>query len=191
MKHSSVGQLSVGIFALACLLAVALTVPLATADRGALDQVARSPKLSGPELPSATTGGTLGSALGLDLVKAVVTAYSSTPDQTDETPWLTASCTPTRPGIIALSRDLLRTFTADAPFEFGDMVLVAGVGVFLVEDTMAPRWRNRADIWFPTRLQAQRWGRRNAVLAPVVELDRATDLVAAERLSDLVDVLTP
>ena len=35
--------------------------------------------------------------------------------ETDDTPFLTAMCTVTAPGVIALSRDLLRTFTPGAP----------------------------------------------------------------------------
>jgi 3D (Asp-Asp-Asp) domain-containing protein len=124
--------------------------------------------------------------MDLDFVQAVVTGYSSTPDQTDDTPWLTAWSTQTRPGVIALSRDLLRTFTEGAPFDFGDRILVAGVGVFLVEDTMADRWTNRADIWFRTRTQAQQWGRRETLLALVQEEARV-DLVAEDQLLTILE----
>jgi 3D (Asp-Asp-Asp) domain-containing protein len=128
--------------------------------------------------------------MDLDFVQAVVTGYSSTPDQTDETPWLTAWSTQTRPGVIALSRDLLRTFTDGAPFDYGDRILVAGVGVFLVEDTMADRWTSRADIWFPTRQQAQQWGRRETLLARVQEEARV-DVVAEDQLAAILDEPQP
>jgi 3D (Asp-Asp-Asp) domain-containing protein len=128
--------------------------------------------------------------MGLEFIRAVVTGYSSTPDQTDETPWLTAWSTQTRPGVIALSRDLLRTFTAGAPFDFGDKILVAGVGIFLVEDTMASRWTNRADIWFPTRLQARQWGLKETLLAKVRDEARV-DLVAEDQLAALLDEFQP
>ena len=72
-----------------------------------------------------------------------------------------------RPGIVALSRDLLREYTAGAPFGFGDRVEVVGVGKFLVEDTMASRFHKRVDIWFATRGEAQRWGKRRHVLRAV------------------------
>jgi 3D (Asp-Asp-Asp) domain-containing protein len=94
-----------------------------------------------------------------------VTAYSSTPDQTDSTPFLTASNRRVRPGIVALSRDLLREYTPGAPFMFGDEVEIRGVGVFTVEDTMNPRYEKRVDIWFTSRNQARQWGRQELCLA--------------------------
>jgi 3D (Asp-Asp-Asp) domain-containing protein len=103
----------------------------------------------------------------LDFVPAVATGYSSAHDETDASPWITATETHTRPGVIALSRDLLQTFTEDAPFDYGDVVLVAGVGVFRVEDTMNARWTGRADIWFPTKAKARRWGRRKVLVARI------------------------
>ena len=94
-----------------------------------------------------------------------VTAYSSTRDQTDSTPFVTASNTRVRPGIVALSRDLLREFTPGAPFSYGDRVEIEGVGTFLVEDTMHKRYEKRVDIWFASRAAARRWGRRDLTLA--------------------------
>lgn len=101
----------------------------------------------------------------LDFHAVVVTGYSSSREETDSTPFLTASMTQVRTGCLALSRDLLRTFTPEAPFDFGDWVVLPGTGVFIVEDTMHPRWKNRADIWFPDRRQAIRWGRQKSLIA--------------------------
>ena len=95
----------------------------------------------------------------------VVTGYTSSVRETDSTPFITASMTRVRPGCLALSRDLLRTFTPEAPFDFGDWVVIPGVGIFIVEDTMNARWRNRADIWFNRRRDAVHWGRRQALIA--------------------------
>lgn len=100
-------------------------------------------------------------------IQVTVTGYSSTPDQTDATPFLTASNTRTRRGVIALSRDLLREYTPGAPFAFGDLVELEGVGIFRVEDTMARRFRRRADIWFSSRTAAIRWGRRQLVASKI------------------------
>ncbi|NNF06020.1 MAG: 3D domain-containing protein [Candidatus Eisenbacteria bacterium] len=94
-------------------------------------------------------------------IEVTVTAYSSTVDQTDDTPFITASNTRVRRGIIALSRDLLREYTPGAPFEFGDVVEIPGVGNFFVEDTMNKRYTKRADIWFEHRADAYTWGRQN------------------------------
>jgi 3D (Asp-Asp-Asp) domain-containing protein len=96
-----------------------------------------------------------------------VTGYCSRVEETDADPFLTAMCTVTGSGVIALSRDLLRTFTPGAPFDFGDKVLLPGAGVFSVEDTMHPRWQRRADIWFPNIDEAHAWGRRVGFLARV------------------------
>lgn len=97
----------------------------------------------------------------------VVTGYASRTIETDSSPTITASMTSVSPGCLALSRDLLRTFTDDAPFDFGDWVLVPGVGVFKVQDTMADRWERRGDIWFPTRDAALQWGRRRVLVGRI------------------------
>ncbi|MCK4413244.1 MAG: 3D domain-containing protein [Candidatus Eisenbacteria sp.] len=105
----------------------------------------------------------------LEFRKIVVTGYTSSRRETDSTPFLTASMTRVRQGCLALSRDLLRTFTPGAPFDFGDYVMLPGVGVFIVEDTMNARWRNRGDIWFADRSTALHWGHRRAWIARLPE----------------------
>lgn len=90
-----------------------------------------------------------------------VTGYSSCSSETDDSPGLTAANTRTRTGIIALSQDMLREFTPGAPFSFHDRVEIPGLGQFMVEDTMHPRWARRADIWFPSKAAAMQWGRRS------------------------------
>lgn len=135
-----------------------------------------------PPSPSTPDGG----LLGLDFVDVVITGYSSTQDQTDESPWITANATRTRPGVIALSRDLLRTYTPGAPFDFGERILVAGVGIFQVEDTMHDRWKKRADIWFPSRAKARRWGRKHKLIAHVADQHPQMLLVAEESHLNLI-----
>lgn len=103
------------------------------------------------------------------VARVACTAYTSCICETDSTPDLTASLTAPDRGTIALSRDLLREFTPGAPFRFGDRVELIGVGVFRVEDTMAPRWHRRADIWLPTTEEASIWGRRTVLLARFAE----------------------
>jgi 3D (Asp-Asp-Asp) domain-containing protein len=99
----------------------------------------------------------------------LVTAYTSSPSETDSTPDITASNTIPKPGTIALSRDLLRTFTPGAPFEFGDKLLIPGVGVFEAHDTMHSRWKGKADIWFASREKARAWGRRTVFVTEVAD----------------------
>jgi 3D (Asp-Asp-Asp) domain-containing protein len=102
-------------------------------------------------------------------IRVIATAYTSEVGQTDESPLVTAMNTEVREGVIALSQDLLRSFTPGAPFDFGDVVEAKGIGRFQVEDTMHPRWQKRADIWFPTRADAMRWGSRHVLLKRVTE----------------------
>lgn len=114
-------------------------------------------------------------------VKVVTTGYSSSPFETDSTPRITASNTTTRPGIIALSRDLLQPYTPDAPFTFGDRVWLDGLGEFIVEDSMNRRWQRRADIWFPSRHQALDFGRREVYLS---KIDGDHNLLGMNALDD-------
>lgn len=90
-------------------------------------------------------------------IPVTVTAYSSTPDQTDASPdiaawgdnvWrLQGIGTPA----VAISRDL-------------EPWLRPGATVHLVADRMAERWERRVDLWFASRGEAARWGVRRGVL---------------------------
>ncbi len=81
-----------------------------------------------------------------------VTAYSSTPDQTNDMPFTTAWMTPVRDGVIAANF-----------LPFGSMVRfpdVYGDKVFYVEDRMNARYTYRVDIWMYTRQEARQFGLR-------------------------------
>lgn len=80
----------------------------------------------------------------------IVTAYSSTPDQTDSTPFTTASGTNVRDGIIA-SNFLKFGAKVQFPKLYGDKI-------FIVEDRMAPKNNHKMDIWFPDRQSAKQFG---------------------------------
>ena len=72
------------------------------------------------------------------LVRA--TAYSSTVDQTDDSPFITASNTYVRDGIVAANF---------LPFKTKIMIPeLFGNKVFTVEDRMHRRFSDRVDIWF-------------------------------------------
>ncbi|MEK7604093.1 MAG: hypothetical protein AAB461_03200 [Patescibacteria group bacterium] len=78
------------------------------------------------------------------------TAYSSTIDQTDDTPFITASQTYVRDGVIAAN--FLPFGTAvKIPDLYGDKI-------FIVEDRMNKRYLQRVDIWFPERQSALEFG---------------------------------
>lgn len=83
-------------------------------------------------------------------IVVVATAYSSTPDQTDDTPFITASGTIVRDGIIATNFLPFGT-KIKIPDIYGDKI-------FVVEDRMNRRYWHRVDIWFPDRQSALEFG---------------------------------
>lgn len=83
-------------------------------------------------------------------MKIPVTAYSSTVDQCDDTPFITASGTHVRDGIIAANFLPIGT-KVRFPDAYGDKV-------FVVEDRMNARYTYHADIWMETREKAKQWG---------------------------------
>lgn len=92
------------------------------------------------------------------------TAYNSLAGQTDSTPFITATGTRTRPGVVALSRDMLRLFPYGTRITIEDLSgrynnLLRG-RTFIVEDTMAARKTGSLDIWMSTRSQAINFGAR-------------------------------
>jgi 3D (Asp-Asp-Asp) domain-containing protein len=84
------------------------------------------------------------------------TAYSSTVDQTDDTPFITASGTLVRPGVVAANFLPIGTYLR-IPDYYGDMI-------FVVEDRMNERYNKRLDIWMETRDQAIKWGIRHVTI---------------------------
>lgn len=82
-----------------------------------------------------------------------LTAYTSSPEETDDTPFITASGSRTRDGIVATN---LLPFGTKVmiPEHFGDKI-------FTVEDRMHPRMTNGMDVWMETKTDARRLGVRN------------------------------
>ena len=88
---------------------------------------------------------------GIITREIIVTAYSSTPDQTDSTPFITASGQIVRDGIIA-SNFLPFGTKVQFPQLFGSKT-------FQVEDRMHRKYNDsRVDIWFPDRKSAEIFG---------------------------------
>ena len=83
-------------------------------------------------------------------IRVFVTAYSSTPEQTDDTPFTTASGKQVREGIVATNLLPLGT-KIKIPEIYGNKV-------FVVEDRMNPRNDQHVDIWFPTYWEARYLG---------------------------------
>ncbi len=86
--------------------------------------------------------------------KVTLTAYSSTVDQTDDTPFIAASGKRVYDGMIATNFLPFGT-KVKIPELFGDKV-------FTVDDRMNRRYTERVDIWFSERSDAIRFGIRTA-----------------------------
>ncbi|MBI2639839.1 MAG: 3D domain-containing protein [Candidatus Sungbacteria bacterium] len=87
-------------------------------------------------------------------VRLYITAYSSSPDETDDTPFITASGKRVRHGIVA-SNYLPLGAKIKIPDIFGETV-------FVVEDRMHRRFNDRIDIWMPTKRDALVFGKKLA-----------------------------
>jgi len=92
-------------------------------------------------------------------VPVSITAYNPVPDQTDDTPFITASADYVRDGIVALSYDLEKTLE----LEFGDIVVLETIngeflGEFEFQDRMNKRWRNKVDIFMWKVQDAKKFG---------------------------------
>ncbi len=79
-----------------------------------------------------------------------MTAYSSTEDQTDDTPFITASGAHVADGIVAANFLPLHT-RVKIPSLYGEKI-------FVVEDRMNRRYTERMDIWMETREAALKFG---------------------------------
>ncbi len=84
--------------------------------------------------------------------RVVATAYNSEVGQTDSTPFITASGTTVRHGVIAANFLPIGT-KVKIPAYYGDQV-------FVVEDRMNPRYYQRLDIWMESKAEAKQFGVR-------------------------------
>lgn len=89
-------------------------------------------------------------------VTVEMSAYSSTPDQTDSSPFITAKGTYVRDGIVAANFLPMGT-RIKIPSLYGDKV-------FIVEDRMNKRYWQNVDIWMKDRQSAKNFGRRRIVI---------------------------
>lgn len=90
-------------------------------------------------------------------INMLITAYSSTPWETDESPFITASGSQVRDGIVANNK-----------YPFGTKIRIPelyGDKVFVVEDRMHWEKSNyQLDIWFPEHEQALNFGAKIATV---------------------------
>lgn len=83
-----------------------------------------------------------------------VSAYTSSPEETDDTPNITASGTRTRDGIVAANFLPLGT-RIQLPDLYGDKI-------FIVEDRMHRRFSDSVDVWMPHKASAITFGRKTS-----------------------------
>ena len=84
--------------------------------------------------------------------ETIVTAYSSSVDETDDTPFLTASGEYVRDGIVAANF-----------LPFGTRIRIPevfGNKIFIVKDRMAAKHAEKVDIWFETKDRAKTFGKK-------------------------------
>lgn len=131
---------------------VALPVPLSSVSSQSLAaESAASAESHTGEAKNETTA----LALGVKTkVKILITAYSSSPDETDDTPFVTASGKRVYDGVIATNLFPFGT-KARIPSLFGDKI-------FIIEDRMHHRFNDRVDIWMPSKSQALEFGKKTA-----------------------------
>lgn len=80
----------------------------------------------------------------------LVTGYSSTVDQCDGDPFITASGSHVHKGTMACPRE----------YAFGTKIEIDGMGTFVCEDRGGAIKGNHFDMWFESRGEALQWGKR-------------------------------
>lgn len=95
-------------------------------------------------------------------IKVIVTAYSSSPEETDETPFITAAGTWVKDGIVANNM-----------YSFGTKIKLPEIfenKVFIVEDRMHSRKGfYQVDVWFPTKESALAFGTKITEMEVLVD----------------------
>ena len=84
------------------------------------------------------------------VIKAVVTAYTSSPEETDSTPHITASGSYAQYGVAAANF-----------LPIGTKIRVSkhfGGQIFVIEDRLNSRYNDRIDIWLPQKADARNFG---------------------------------
>lgn len=120
-------------------------------DKKVEEEIVRNTKIG-----SATKSQTAKNIAAKRTMTVVATAYSSTPDQTDSTPFTTAWNTTVRDGIVAANF-----------LPFGTEIRIPevfGNKVFVVEDRMNKRYQYRIDVWFPERELAREFGVKKVII---------------------------
>ena len=86
------------------------------------------------------------------------TAYTAVAEECDSTPEVTANMTPSRIGLLALSRDLLQSIP------LGSRVIIPELGVFVACDKMNKRFKTSIDILHANKKAAKLFGKKKVTL---------------------------
>ena len=97
----------------------------------------------------------------IEVYETFITGYSSSVDETDATPLITASGEHVRDGIVAANFLPLGT-KIKIPEYFGDKI-------FVVKDRMARKHNERVDIWFSSKELAKAFGKRKLQVQVIEE----------------------
>jgi 3D (Asp-Asp-Asp) domain-containing protein len=101
-------------------------------------------------------------------MEVTASAYNSTKAQTEGNPFITAWGDTLEPGTksIAVSRDLIKK-----GLTYHTKVKIEGFeGIYVVNDKMHAKWRNKIDIYFGTDVKAARkWGRKKVKIRYLCE----------------------
>ena len=103
--------------------------------------------------------------LSVSMSVVTVTAYHPGVDGGHSLKGVTASGQKVKEGIVAVSRDVERNLNLD----FGERVLLHGLGVFEFQDRMNARCQKKVDIFMKCKQKARRFGvKRHVVLVKLV-----------------------
>ena len=149
-KQQLLANYGITIVALITLITNSILPGFAKAAPAKQTEVVMRESVEGNMFPRTTAENRIGNA---DMVvKAVITAYTSTPDQTDDTPFIAATGKRVHDGMIAANW-----------LPFGTKVKIPslyGNKIFVVEDRMNSRYGfGRMDIWFDSsKGEARKFG---------------------------------
>lgn len=96
------------------------------------------------------SGGSKNSLKTKEVVETLITAYSSSPEETDDTPFITASGAKVRFGVVA-ANFLPLGAKIRLPKIFGEQI-------FVVEDRLHEKNSDRVDIWMSSKKEALEFG---------------------------------
>lgn len=83
-----------------------------------------------------------------------VSAYSPSADETDNDPYINAANQIVKVGSCAVSRDLIEILQLN----FGDLIILKGVGTYEYLDVMGPQQKRKVDIFFKKKQKAEDFG---------------------------------